>query len=392
MCAHPRAEPLPNAMPIDMIHLCPALPRLRPGSNQPDGQRGIIKKVEKRETNGNVVRVNATKDTILVTGGAGYIGSHTVRMLAQEGWRVLVLDNLVYGHRDAIVSPGVELVVGDISDTNLLDRLFTAHRFSAVLHFAAFAYVGESVTDPAKYYRNNTAAPMVLLEAMRRHDCKRIIFSSTCATYGNPQYIPIDEQHPQNPINPYGQSKLMLEKILRDYDPAYGVRHVNLRYFNACGASEDAAIGEDHRPETHLIPLVLEAVRGTIPHVTVFGTDYDTPDGTCVRDYIHILDLARAHVQALEYLAQGGTSFSCNLGTGRGVSVREILDIAARITGREVPVVYGPRRAGDPPALVARPTLALEKLGWKASYTDVTDSIRTAWAWMQKSHGGRYPS
>ena len=361
---------------------------------QPAGQaeRGIIKKVEKRETEDIVPDVNPTNDTILVTGGAGYIGSHTVRMLAQEGWRVIVLDSLVYGHRDAIVTPGVELVVGDISDAALLDRLFTAHRITAVLHFAAFAYVGESVTDPAKYYRNNTAAPMVLLEAMRRHECKRIIFSSTCATYGNPQYIPIDEQHPQNPINPYGQSKLMLEKILRDYDPAYGIRHVNLRYFNACGASEDAVIGEDHRPETHLIPLVLEAVRGTIPHVTVFGTDYDTPDGSCVRDYIHILDLARAHVQALEYLARGGTSFSCNLGTGRGVSVREILDIAARITGKEVPVVYGPRRAGDPPALVARPTLALEKLGWKAAYTDVTDSIRTAWAWMQKPHGGRYSS
>ena len=329
---------------------------------------------------------------ILVTGGAGYIGSHTVRLLAGQGHRVVVLDNLVYGHRQAVVSPGVELVVGDMADEALVESLFAQHRFDAVLHFAAYAYVGESVTDPAKYYRNNTAAALVVLDAMRRHGCRNFIFSSTCATFGNPVYTPIDEKHPQAPINPYGRAKWMLEIILKDYLHAYGLQHVILRYFNACGASEDSVIGEDHNPETHLIPLVLSSIRGDIPHITVFGTDYDTPDGTCIRDYIHILDLADAHARALAHLRAGKPSLACNLGTGQGVSVKEILAIAESVTGKKVPVVYGDRRPGDPPALVANPAFALSELGWKARYLQVRDSIESAWRWMNQPHGGRYPA
>lgn len=328
--------------------------------------------------------------SILVTGGAGYIGSHTVRMMADQGYQLVVLDNLVYGHRKAICSKGVELIVGEMADDELVERIFKEHSVSAVIHFAAYAYVGESVTDPGKYYRNNAAAPLVLLEAMRRHGCDTFIFSSTCATYGNPEYVPMDEKHPQQPINPYGRSKLMLEQILDDYDHAYGIRSAKLRYFNACGCSTDGVIGEDHDPETHLIPRVLMALTGEIEKVMVFGTDYDTPDGTCIRDYIHVLDLADAHVRALEYLRGGAPSFACNLGTGEGVSVQQILDIVEKVTGKKVPVEYGPRREGDPPQLVAAPARAKEVLGWEASYMDVTASIETAWQWMSQAHGGRY--
>jgi UDP-glucose-4-epimerase GalE len=329
-------------------------------------------------------------DAILVTGGAGYIGSHTVRMLAEQDCRLVVLDNLVYGHREAVLSDEITLVEGEMADAELIEGLFAEHAFDAVVHFAAYAYVGESVEQPGKYYENNTAAPMVVLEAMRRHGCRQFIFSSTCATYGNPQYIPINEQHPQAPINPYGRSKLMLEWILEDYERAYDIRSVKLRYFNACGAAEDGLIGEDHDPETHLIPLVLMTLTGERENVTVFGTDYDTPDGTCIRDYIHIVDLARAHVLALEHLKEGKPSLACNLGTGRGVSVQEIIDIAERVAGKKVPVVYGDRRPGDPPQLVADPSLAKEVLGWEAEYKDVAESIRTAWQWMSRPHGGRY--
>ena len=329
-------------------------------------------------------------ETILVTGGAGYIGSHTVRLMAERGYRLVVLDNLVYGHREALLSDAVTLVEGEMGDADLIEGIFSEHDISAVIHFAAYAYVGESVEQPDKYYRNNTMAPMVVLDAMRRHGCKQFIFSSTCATYGNPEYIPINEEHPQAPINPYGRSKLMLEWILEDYDRAYGIRSVKLRYFNACGASADGLIGEDHDPETHLIPLVLMTLTGERENVTVFGTDYDTPDGTCIRDYIHIVDLARAHVLALEHLKEGKPSFACNLGTGRGVSVQEIIDIAEKLTDKKVPVVYGDRRAGDPPQLVADPSLAKEVLGWEAEYKDVAESIRTAWQWMSHPHGGRY--
>ena len=326
----------------------------------------------------------------LVTGGAGYIGSHTVRSMAEQGHRIVVLDNLVYGHREAIVSEGVELVVGDLGDCVLVEKLFAEHDVGAVIHFAAYAYVGESVEHPAKYYKNNTAAPLVLLDAMLRAGCKKFVFSSTCSTYGNPQYIPIDERHPQNPINPYGQSKLMLERILADYDRAYGLKSAQLRYFNACGASPDGKIGEDHDPETHLIPNVLRSLVGETASVTVFGTDYPTPDGTCIRDYIHVMDLARAHVLALQYLEAENASLSCNLGTGKGVSVQEIIDLTEKVTGRKAPVVYGPRRPGDPPELVADPSLAKEKLGWEAEFKDVAYAIETVWTWMQQPHRGRY--
>ena len=290
---------------------------------------------------------------VLVTGGAGYIGSHTVRLLASQGRKVVVLDNLVYGHRDAIVDPEVELVVGAVGDKALLQDLFTRHRFGAVVHFAAYAFVGESVTDPLKYYRNNTAEPLTLLEVMQEHGCKNFVFSSTCATYGVPVSIPISEKNPQEPINPYGRSKLMLEWILADCDRAWGLKSACLRYFNASGSSEDGLIGEDHNPETHLIPRVLMAVTGEISHVDVFGTDYPTPDGTGVRDYIHVADLATAHSKALDHLGAGGESVQCNLGTGVGVSVKEIISAVEEVTGKKVPVQYGPRREGDPASLVA---------------------------------------
>lgn len=327
---------------------------------------------------------------ILVTGGAGYIGSHTVRMMHQEGYRLIVLDNLVYGHREAILSEDVELIVGEMADAALMENIFSARNFDAVMHFAAYASVEESIAQPGRYYMNNTAAPLVVLEAMRRHGCEKFIFSSTCAVYGNPDYIPIDENHPQNPINPYGRSKLMLECILQDYDNTYGIRSVSLRYFNACGSSLDGKLGEDHEPETHLIPRILMAVTGEIDRVTVYGTDYDTPDGTGIRDYIHVLDLARAHIRALEYLNAGGESVSCNLGTGRGVSVREIISRVEMITGKAVPWEQGERRAGDPPQLVASPLRAGEVLNWEAQYRDVGTAIETAWRWMNQPHGGRY--
>ena len=334
--------------------------------------------------------MTSTPKSILVVGGAGYIGSHTVRMLADQGLSVIVLDNLVYGHRDAIVNDSVVLVEGDLGDDDTLERLFTEHDIDGVMHFAAFAYVGESVTDPSKYYDNNVARPITLLNAMRRHGCNKFIFSSTCATYGNPDYVPMDENHVQNPINPYGMSKLMLERVLADYDYAYELRYVALRYFNAAGASSDGIIGEDHDPETHLIPLVLDAADGRREHITVFGTDYPTPDGTCIRDYIHILDLARAHVLALDYLRQNKPSFACNLGTGVGHSVKEVIDVAEAVTGKKVPVVYGDRRDGDPPELVAAPAKAKEILGWEAEYKDLHEVIRTAWAWMKGDRNGRY--
>ncbi|MCH7226985.1 UDP-glucose 4-epimerase GalE [Haloferula sp. A504] len=330
------------------------------------------------------------QDSILVTGGAGYIGSHTVRLLASQGFRIVVLDNLVFGHEGAIVDEGVELVRGDVGDKKLLEKLFSEHGFSAVVHFAAYAYVGESVTDPLKYYRNNTAEPLTLLEVMQAHGCRSFVFSSTCATYGVPESVPIRETNPQDPINPYGRSKLMVEWILRDCEHAWGLKSACLRYFNASGSSEDGKIGEDHDPETHLIPRVLMALTGEIPHVDVFGTDYPTPDGTCIRDYIHVDDLADAHFRALEHLMKGGDSVRCNLGTGVGVSVKEIIQAAEEVTGRKVPVKYGERRAGDPPALLADPWLAKEVLGWEARRKDVRDMVRTAWKWMNGPNHGRF--
>ncbi|WP_367872367.1 UDP-glucose 4-epimerase GalE [Luteolibacter sp. Populi] len=329
---------------------------------------------------------------VLVTGGAGYIGSHTVRFLAAQGYKVVVLDNLVFGHRQAIVDDSVELVVGDIGDKALIADLFDRHGFAAVIHFAAYAYVGESVTNPLKYYLNNTAAPLALLEVMQEKGCKNFVFSSTCATYGVPENIPIVEANPQNPINPYGRSKLMFEWILRDCDTAWGLRSVALRYFNASGSSKDGKIGEDHDPETHLIPRVLMAAAGEIEHLDVFGTDYPTPDGTCIRDYIHVDDLASAHAAAIAHLAAGGSSVACNLGTGVGVSVKEIITAAEAVTGRPVPVKYSPRRPGDPPQLLADPAFAKQTLGWSASHTDVRDMVGSAWAWMSGPRKGHYES
>ena len=327
---------------------------------------------------------------LLATGGAGYIGSHTVRLLAEAGEKVVVLDSMELGHRSAVVSQGVELVQGDLGDARVVEDVFRAHGISAVLHFAAYALVGESVTDPLKYYRNNLASPLVLLEAMQRHGCRQFVFSSTCATYGNPVTVPMDEMHPQEPINPYGASKFMLERVLRDCVAGCGIQHVMLRYFNASGCSADALIGEDHDPETHLIPRALMALKGEVPPLTVFGNDYPTPDGTCIRDYIHVEDLAQAHADALRYLRNGGMSTACNLGTGTGVSVLEMLRLMEAVTGKPVPHVYGPRRAGDPPELVADPRKAKAVLGWEARWKDPRKMVEDAWRWISGPRGGRY--
>ena len=332
----------------------------------------------------------ASQGSLLITGGAGYIGSHTVKHLLGTHERIVVLDNMVFGHREALDLSRVTLVEGDMADATLLDQLFTEHAIEAVLHFAAFAFVGESVTDPLKYYRNNLAAPLTLLEAMQKHGCKQFIFSSTCATYGNPQRMPMDETHPQEPVNPYGASKHMLERVLKDCGTAWGLRAVFLRYFNASGCDLEGAIGEDHTPETHLIPRILMAITGEIEAITVFGTDYPTPDGTCIRDYIHVNDLASAHALALKYLRNGGETTAVNLGTGRGFSVKEIIQTAEAVTGRTVPVQYGPRRAGDPSELICLPTKAKEVLGWEAQYKDPRSHLESAWKWISGPHGGRY--
>lgn len=328
---------------------------------------------------------------ILITGGAGYIGSHTVRQLAAAGRKIVVLDNMAYGHPEAILDSSVELVTGAVGDRDLVRSLFEKHRFGAVIHFAAYAYVGESVTNPLKYYWNNTAEPIALLQVMQEFDCKAFVFSSTCATYGTPERVPIDESNPQNPINPYGQSKLMVEKILADCDHAWGLKSACLRYFNASGCSADGEIGEDHDPETHLIPRVLMAITGEVETLEVYGTDYPTPDGTCIRDYIHVEDLAEAHGLALDHLLAGKPSVRCNLGTGQGISVKQIISAAEEVTGKSVPVRYGPRREGDPAELIADPSLAREVLGWVAKRRDVSRIVGSAWAWMDGPRKGRYP-
>jgi UDP-glucose 4-epimerase len=333
-----------------------------------------------------------TLKPILITGGAGYIGSHTVRQLASAGRKIVVLDNLSYGHTEAIVDESVELVKGEVGDRELVRSLFARHGFGAVVHFAAYAYVGESVTDPLKYYWNNTAEPIALLQVMQECGCKVFVFSSTCATYGTPVRVPIDESNPQNPINPYGHSKLMVERILQDCDHAWGLRSACLRYFNASGCSADGRIGEDHDPETHLIPRVLMAITGEIEALDVYGSDYPTPDGTCIRDYIHVEDLAEAHGLALDHLLSGNPSFRCNLGTGKGISVREIISAAEQVTGKKVPVRFGARREGDPPELVADPSLALQTLGWQAKHKDVLEIVGSAWTWMNGANRGRFQS
>jgi UDP-glucose 4-epimerase len=317
--------------------------------------------------------------SILVTGGAGYVGSHTVKELERRGHRVVVYDNLSRGHRWAVKT--AELIEGDLSDEARLGEVFQRHQVQAVLHFAALAYVGESVEDPAKYYENNVANSLKLLRVMLARGVKAFILSSTCAVYGNPNQVPIPEEHPLSPVNPYGHSKLMVERILKDYDGAYGLRHVSLRYFNAAGADPEGTIGEDHAPETHLIPRLMHAALGKIERIEIFGDDYPTQDGTCVRDYIHVNDLAHAHVRALQWLLDGGKSETFNLGTGRGYSVREVLAAAEKITKKTIATLIAERRPGDPPALVACADKARRDLGWTAQCSDLDEIVATAWSW-----------
>ncbi|MGE3270226.1 MAG: UDP-glucose 4-epimerase GalE [Chloroflexota bacterium] len=320
---------------------------------------------------------------LLVTGGAGYVGGHAVRALLEAGHEVVVYDNLIYGHAETVPC---ELVVGELADRKQLDAVLGGRQFDAVLHFAAYAYVGESVTDPAKYWRNNVSGGIELLDAMRAHGVGRIVFSSTCATYGYPDRVPVTEDEPKKPESPYGESKLTFERVLASYARAYDLRSVSLRYFNAAGARPDGALGEHHEPETHLIPLVLAVAAGRMPAIKVFGTDYPTPDGTCIRDYIHVDDLASAHLLALNAMEEPGACRAYNLGTGHGYSVREIIEAARRVTGRDIPVIEEARRPGDPAALYADNSRIRDDLGWSPTYTNVEKIVETAWRW----HAGRW--
>lgn len=323
------------------------------------------------------------KMNILVVGGAGFIGSHMVKQLGLSNCHLTTLDNLSNGHRDAVLYG--DFVKGDLADKDLLKQLIQPGRFDAVMHFASFIQVGESVENPAKYYDNNVINTLNLLETMQSAGIKRFIFSSTAATFGQPQYTPIDEEHPQQPINPYGRSKLMVEHILQDFDRAYGLKSVCLRYFNAAGADPEVQLGERHEPETHLIPLVLQVASGKKTNISIFGRDYDTPDGTCIRDYIHVSDLCDAHGLALTSLMQGGCSQQYNLGNGNGYSVQEVIESAQRVTGKVIATVDAPRRDGDPERLVADASKAKKVLGWKPHFTALDDIVRHSWAW-EKSY------
>jgi UDP-glucose 4-epimerase len=327
--------------------------------------------------------------TILVTGGAGYIGSHAVLALQDAGYEVVILDNLVYGHRELVETVlKVELIEGDIANRTLLDQIFQSREIAAVMHFAAYAYVGESVSQPAKYYRNNVVGTLTLLEAMCDAGIKNFVFSSTCATYGVPEQIPVVENQRQQPINPYGMTKLMVEHILDDFDHAYGLKSVRFRYFNAAGADPEGRLGEDHSPETHILPLVLLTAMGKRDSISIYGTDYDTPDGTCIRDYIHVSDLAQAHVLGLEYLLKGGNTDVFNLGNGQGFSIRKVIEAARVVTGRPIPVTLADRRPGDPPVLVGSGEKAQRILGWQPEYADLKTILAHAWQWHQKRHEG----
>lgn len=318
---------------------------------------------------------------ILVCGGAGYIGSHINKALHQESYETITFDSLIYGHREAV--KWGTFVKGDLANPDDLEAVFRDHDIDAVFHFAAFTYVGESVEDPEKYYYNNVTNTLHLLKAMRKHGCNKIIFSSTCATYGEPESVPITEDMPQHPINPYGATKLMVERIFRDYHAAYGLEFVVLRYFNAAGADPDGEIGESHNPETHLIPLVLDAASGKRADIKVFGTDYDTPDGSCVRDYVHVTDLASAHLLALHHLEAGRGSDFFNLGNARGTSVLEVVKAARQVTGRDFKVTLTKRRPGDPPKLVGSSEKAMRVLGWRPRFADIDAIIKHAWNWHQ---------
>ena len=324
---------------------------------------------------------------ILVCGGAGYIGSHAVHQLVAKGEEVVIVDNLQTGHRSAL-NPNAKFYQGDIRNPEVLDKIFTENKIEAVIHFAANSLVGESMQKPLLYFNNNVYGMQILLESMVKHGIDKIVFSSTAATYGEPERVPILETDRTLPTNTYGETKLIMEKMMKWVSLANGVRYVSLRYFNAAGALEDGSIGEDHHPETHLIPLILQVPLGVRDHITIFGDDYDTPDGTCLRDYIHVIDLADAHVLALEYLRNGGESNIFNLGNGKGFSVKEMIAAAKNATGKDIKVEMGARRAGDPAQLIASSEKARRVLGWQPHYTDVEGIIRTAWTWHQKHPHG----
>ena len=324
---------------------------------------------------------------ILVCGGAGYIGSHAVHVLVEKGEQVVIFDNLQTGHRGAL-NPAAKFYEGDIRDAAVLDKIFTENKIEAVIHFAANSLVGESMEKPLLYFNNNVYGMQVLLEAMVRHGVDKIVFSSTAATYGEPKRVPIHEDDETCPTNTYGETKLTMEKMMKWVSRANGVRYVSLRYFNAAGALPDGSIGEDHKTETHLIPLILQVPTGRRDHITVFGDDYPTPDGTCLRDYIHVVDLADAHVLALEYLRKGGASDIFNLGNGQGFSVKEMIAAAEKATGRSIKVEIGARRAGDPAQLIASSEKARTVLGWKPQFTDVEQVIGTAWKWHESHPHG----
>lgn len=319
---------------------------------------------------------------VLLTGGAGYVGAHAAKVLSQAGHQVVVLDNLFRGHRWAVQWGPLE--VADLTDEDAVRRVFQAHQPEAVMHFAALAYVGESMTQPGRYFRNNVEGTLKLLRVMQDHGVQDLVFSSTCATYGTPASLPIREDNPQQPVNPYGESKLIVEQALRWYAECHGLRYAALRYFNAAGCDPDGETGECHIPETHLIPCILEAALGQREALDIFGDDFPTPDGTCQRDYIHVCDLASAHLKALHHLRAGGPSLKLNLGTGQALSVRQMVQMVERISGRKVPLRIAPRRAGDPPALVADPSKAQKTLSWQPQHSSLEEIVHTAWTWQSK--------
>nr|WP_318539464.1 UDP-glucose 4-epimerase GalE [Terribacillus saccharophilus] len=324
---------------------------------------------------------------VLVTGGAGYIGSHAVAMLLEKGHEAVIIDNVITGHLAAVNKDAV-FYEGDLRDAAFLNDVFAKEKVDAVVHFAASSLVGESVEDPLKYFGNNVYGMQVLLETMHKHEVKKIVFSSTAATYGDTNVVPLTEDLDTNPESPYGESKLMMEKMMKWCDGAYGIKFVSLRYFNVGGAHPDGHIGEDHRPETHLIPIILQTALGQREHISIFGEDYPTEDGTCIRDYVHVLDLIDAHLLALEYLAKDGQSDVFNLGSSQGFSVKEMIDAAREVTGKEIPAKVGPRRAGDPAVLIASSAKAKEILGWNPTRTDMKDIIGDAWKWHQNRPNG----